>query len=362
MTIDSSRIVGRRHARGTLSGAMLAAALILGACAPNMHVLRPVTPVEARRVDLCAEAGACRDSVKLTYLGVGGFVVRHGERAVLTAPSFTHRSLFKVLLPWPYRFGTDTALVDERLQSVDLRGTGAILVGHAHYDHLLDVPYVARRWVPASPIYGSPTMAHTLSGEPTLRERVASVADSVGDAGTLGRWIYADGGGIRFMPLRSTHPPNWWKYTFARGSAEEPRTSLPRTARGWRMGEVYAWIVDIVAPDSTPLFRIYYQDSAADSASLTLPPFAGRDARGVDLAVLCVGNYGRVKNNPDLAMRALRPRYVVLGHWEDFFRGAGKPLQVIRFTDTERLVERLQAGVGERWLVPEPMAQVTFRY
>lgn len=364
--IDDTHGPAGRHARALRPLVLLLAAALpaLGACTPHAAFLRPYMPAERPRVNLCA-AAVCPDSVELTYLGVGGFLVRHQGKVVLTAPSFTNRRLSKVLLPWPYRFVADTALVDERMMLADtaaMRTTAAILVGHAHYDHLLDVPYVARRWASRPPIYGSPTMMHILAGEPSVDSLAVAVADSVGDRNSMGRWIYASGGGIRFMPLASTHAPNLWRYTFSRGAAGERRSALPRTARGWRMGEVYAWIVDIVAPDSTPLFRIYYQDSAADSAHLELPRFAGRDDRQVDVAILCAANYGAVENNPDVAVTALTPRFVVLGHWEDFFRSPRDPLQVVRFTDTERLARRLDARMGDNWLTPEPMTRVTFRY
>lgn len=266
------------------------------------------------------------------------------------------------MLPSPFGMETDTALVDHHMRQVDLTGVSSILVGHAHYDHLLDVPYVARRWAPDARVYGSPTMANILAGDRRLRSRAWSIADSVGSVTAAGRWIYPPGGGMRFMPLRSSHAPNFRGYTFARGVLGTERRSLPRTARGWLEGEVYAYLIDLIAADSTPKLRIYYQDAAADSVYVTLPPLAGRDARRVDVAILCVGNYGDVPGNPDVLLGALRPRHVVLSHWEDFFRSPLDPLRVIPGTDTDRLATRLQEAVGDRWLTPTPLSRITIRY
>lgn len=336
------------------------AVVALAACSPGLQELEPVPASERRRIDLCE--GACRDSIAVTYLGVSGFVIRHRDGALMTAPSFTHRSLWRTLLPVPFDYRPDTALVDAMLRGQQLTDVGAILVGHAHYDHLLDVPYVARRWTPDATIHGSRTMANLLAGEPSLRARTRVVADSAGRASAPGRWIYPRGGGLRFMPLESSHAPNVWPYTFADGRVESPRSSLPRTARGWLKGEVYAWLIDVIAPDSTPLLRFYYQDAAADSQFVVLPPMAGRDARGVDVAILCVGNYGEVADNPQVLLGALQPRYVILSHWEDFFRSPLDPLRVVPRTDTRELVARLRGAVGNRWMTPEPMARITVQY
>lgn len=341
--------------------ALVASLAIAAACSsPNMTVLAPVPAVEHRRVDLCASA--CRDSLELTYLGVSGFVLRRGDHALMTAPSFTNPGALRLLLPSPFRLDPDTAIVDRRLERVALAGVDAILVGHAHYDHLLDVPYIARAWTPGARVYGSATMANTLAGDPKVRARALSIADSAGSATTPGRWIYPEGGRFRFMPVVSSHAPNAWLYTFADGVVQEPRPSLPRTARGWRKGEVYAYVVDAIAPDSTPLFRVYYQDAAADPAFLAIPPMSGSDVRAVDVAILCVGNYEGARGNPDVLLGTLRPRFVVLSHWEDFFRSPLDPLRVIPLTDTERLVQRLRAAVGERWITPEPLSRVTIGF
>lgn len=343
-----------RHARRFLL------VLPLAACHANIAVLDPVPAADTRVIDLCS--GACRDSMSLTYLGVSGFLVRHGGAAVMTAPSFTHRSLLRTMLPWPFRYDPDTALIDRQLHGLPVQDVGCVLVGHAHYDHLVDVPYVARRWTPGAAILGSRTTAHTLAGDPRLRGRTRIVADSAASDSAMGGWIYLPGGGLRILALESSHAPNLGHYTFAEGHLERNRTTLPRNARGWVEGEVYAYLIDVIAPDSTPRFRIYYQDAAADSQHVRLPPMASRDAHRVDVAILCVGNYAGVPDNPQVILGTMRPRFVVLSHWEDFFRSPLEPLRVIPRTDTEALVARLRAAVGGAWLTPSPMLQMTVRF
>ena len=113
------------------------AALSLG-CRPNLAPLAPKSVIAP--VSLCASE--CHDSVEITYFGASGFLIRHGQHAVMTSPSFTHHGLLRTILPF-FPISTDTDLVLTMLRGQRLDGVSSILVGHGHYDHLLDAPYIA---------------------------------------------------------------------------------------------------------------------------------------------------------------------------------------------------------------------------
>ena len=345
--------------RTTHRGAAMLLVLMIAGCAPALSPLRPTSAPAA--VQLC-DRSACSDSVQVTYLGVSGFLIRAGESALLTGPSFTHRSLFPIIFGLTIR--SDTSLVDRRLASTPLGDVSAILIGHSHYDHLLDVPYIARTKATRARILGSATMAHILAGDSILSRsgRVMAVTDSAGTAWTPGHWIYLDGGRLRVMPLASSHARNWWYFTLAPGKAKSDYKHLPRTAWGWRMGEAYSYLIDVLAPDSTPRFRVFYQDAASQPEHVLLPPLAMRDRRDVDLAVVCIGNYGKVRSYPELLIAAQHPRWVILGHWENFFKGPFDSVAVVPRTNTERLAAHLDAAQGNRWTTPMPMTTMWFRY
>jgi len=101
------------------------------------------TPVRELPVEPAPEDGLCctrgSDALTIQYLGVGGWLFRMGETALLTAPFYSHPGTVEVGF---WRISMDTARVDSLLPPVD--DVRAILVGHAHYDHLMDVPYIAR--------------------------------------------------------------------------------------------------------------------------------------------------------------------------------------------------------------------------
>ncbi|HEU4995468.1 MAG TPA: hypothetical protein VFT29_11650 [Gemmatimonadaceae bacterium] len=344
-----------------LLGPALAATTL--ACRPSLAPLAPKPAVPP--VSLCT--AACRDSVEITYLGSGGFVIRHGEDAVVTAPSFTHHGLMKTFLPF-FSISPDTGLVQRMLTGVRLDGVSSMLVGHAHYDHLLDAPVVATMLPTTSRIYGGPTTKNLLWAVPDLQSRLVSIEGAaVGDKLHRGDWYPSATSSIRFMALKSNHPPNFYflwffPYTYAGGAVTQPRSSLPRTPRGWKMGETYAYLIDIMGADGKPVFRIFYQDAASEPVYASLPPVLGNDERPVDVAIICAGNYGYATDYPSALLKELRPRHVIVGHWEDFFRPPIPSFQAIRFTDTYRLAARIQETQQDAWVTPEPRARIVYRF
>src|SRR3954469_12772005 len=83
---------------------------------------------------------ALKAPLEIETLGVQGFALRYRGETVLTAPMFTRQSTFEVGLNLP--LPSDTAAVDAGLAHVDLHELVAIVSGHAHYDHFIDVPRV----------------------------------------------------------------------------------------------------------------------------------------------------------------------------------------------------------------------------
>ena len=335
--------------------------------------LRPVPRDSLPRWQTCDSAPHCTAEVRLTYLGVAGFLIRAGTEAVMTAPSFTHPSIWAVATPfWPIH--SDSQTVDHELRrllgkdTAVLGSVSAILVGHSHYDHLMDVPLLARRYAPHARIYGSLTTKRTLMGDASMRARAGQIdslapADSViATPWRVGRWIYSPGRRLRIMAMRSSHAPNWWFITLAPCHERSDRTSLPRTGWGWCLGEPLSYVVDLLDDAGRPAFRIFYQDAASRPLDVVLPPFARPDQHAVDLAIVCAGNFKKVPDYPTLLLAALRPKYVIVGHWEDFFHPQGDAPSPVRLTDTRELAARLDALGAGKWVALTPGGAVEVRY
>jgi len=320
--------------------------LVVTAC------LRAVTPGVSGRVDV-APPGA--EAVKLTYLGVGGWIMERGDVQLLAAPLFTNPSLFRTGLA-PIR--SDTARVSEHMRAFDVSRARAILIGHAHYDHLMDVPQVARRHAPEARILGSETVSNTLGSWSGLADRVDVIDGFAADQRTAGQWVPL-GPGLRVLPLRSVHAPHFEGVTLYQGTADEPYEEEPQWASEWLDGPTYAFLVDFLDPDGSVAFRVYYQDAVVQ-APLGFAPDSLVAERSVDVAIFVPATFDQVDWHPEAFVENLRPRWVLLGHWEDFFRPPTAPTRSILLTDIQHFRNRLErVHAGPSWL---PEIGTEFRF
>jgi len=331
---------------------------VLAGCAPRQLPLSDAAP---RSLASEAEAFCCAggsEEITLQYLGVGGWLIRFGGSALLTAPFFSHPSLWEVGLG---RIETDTARVDAGLPPVS--DVQAVLVGHAHYDHLLDVPYVLRRHAPQAVVYGSQTAVHLLAGDPQLDPlRLREVESRAGDGSKLGEWVVLPGGRIRFLPLLSGHAPHLFGIHLFEGELREPAERLPSRAWGWVEGQNLAYLIDFLDPDGRVIFRLHYQDAASTPPQGYPPPLELlEEGRGVDLAIVCPPGFEQVEGYPEGLLSRLSPRWVLLGHWEDFFRPGTDPPRPVPTLDLPRFQARVKAGLPEGGRSVLPSVGVTYR-
>ena len=111
---------------------------------------------------------ANRETLAVEYLGSGGYVLRRGQDVVLLGPFISNPGALTAI--GLKRIEPDVTALERWLPDVSM--ADAIIVGHAHYDHLLDVPWIAEHRAPAAKVYGSPTVALTLAAVPSLNDRV----------------------------------------------------------------------------------------------------------------------------------------------------------------------------------------------
>lgn len=360
---------GRQHGvetRRALAAACLCAAL--AGCAG----LSTGLPIDAGDAPLPARDPAARTTLQIRYLGAGGVLLVRGEDRLLTAPFFSNPSMLRVafgtIAPRPEQIERFLGPQDRP----DLAGVQAVLVGHAHYDHLMDVPYIKRHYLPNARIYGSDTMRNTLLGDRTLRpEDLVSVERDAWSVPEAGRpeppavWWPA-GERVRFMAMKSEHAPVALGLRFFEGHHREPLPALPATAWEWREGQTLAYLIDFLGPDGKTIeFRIHYQDSGSTPPFGFPPRFAGTpDERAVDVAILCVPGHAQILGYPEALLERIRPRLAVLIHWEDFFA----PLpddpgtaRTVALLDAERFLDRLKPALrGGAFRMPAPGAWVRY--
>lgn len=270
----------------------------------------------ARRLGLDLPAG-----LRVQWLGTAGFALTYDDTTVLIDPYVTRRDLrtsvtARALHP-------DHALVADLLPRAD-----AVLVGHTHFDHAVDVPAVAAS---GATVYGSASVRQLL-GLHAMADRAVEVApDATYEIGPFT---------MRFVP--SLHSK------LLLGLAVPSDGELTCDAldhlglNAYRCGQV--WGIHLEVGGTT----LYHQGSA------NLVEDAYRHG---PVDVFLCGIAGRVytRDFTNRALRLLRPAVVIPHHHDDFFRPLGEPMGLSLNVNLEGFVDdvdRFDPDIAVRTLDP----------
>jgi len=327
---------------------------------------------------LCAKVPsppvAAAYSVEVRFVGVGGFYIRRGSQAILTAPLFSSPSWLSVgvgqIATKPEK--APSWLRKVGLAETDLRGVTSILAGHGHYDHLLDVPSVYPLVAPDAEVFTNLSAKRTLAGYETgpsethvPNDKVIPLDDQAVayDGDPAGRWQWLvdekdPAGGIRMLALKSEHAAQFELFgerlSFWEGERVAAAASPPRKAAEWPQGQVLAFLIDFLDPVAPHpvVFRIHYADSAS-CAPCGLVPHRLHDDRPVDLLILNAGGSESMAGYPKEMIENTCAKHVLLGHWENFFEEYEKPEKLAKVPGIDRFLKRVQESPPDACL-PAP--------
>lgn len=252
--------------------------------------------------------------VRIKYLGAGGVIILRGEDAIMSSPFFSNFTIPELAFP----IKSNKKEVDKYYKELKNDSVSGIIVGHSHYDHLIDLPYIHSKYHKECKIYGSTTMKNLLLSDkknPVSQDKIVDVTDKSATEKKAGEWIWVKEGKIRVMAVTSSHSPHIAGVKFYGGKLEKPLEKQPSMASDWVEGDTIAYLIDFMEGERV-VYRVYYQD-AASSAPYGLYPEI--DNKKVDTAILCVGGYSEAENYPEYILKAVKPENVMMIHWEDFF-------------------------------------------
>lgn len=313
----------------------------------------------------CDDAPAAEDQVDVRYLGSGGVWIGWQGDAILLGPSFSNPSILRAAA---WRMAYDEGRINRALKKVKIENVRAILAGHSHYDHIGDFPIVARRV--GVPIYVNASGKKMLHSERDLYSRTVEIEQGK---------VIPIGARIRVTPVVSAHAPQlcpWRWCVYAPGAVEKEWAKDSWTRHllwSFKRGDVYAFDIELLDDAGKPRYRIYYNDSAAGSP-------AGQTTGDFDLAILTMAQWNYVRDYPRHLLEALRPRHVMVSHWDNFFRkdeGMARFVPSMSNESARRFLEVLDTWVAgeaapvnevcgarsqwQRWTMPVIGASMQFR-
>jgi len=228
-------------------------------------------------------SGLEASGVKLRYLGTAGFILE-GDGHTLAIDPFVSRPSLREM---PFRLRPKTEIIDEVIPYAD-----DVLVGHAHYDHVLDAPYLCQRT--GARLIGSPSVANVgrAAGLPECQIVCTTGNETIQSGPTLIKGLPSlHGKVLGRVPLPGIieAPPSW-----------------PPRLRELRHGQVLNWYIEIAGK------RIVHIDSA---------DFIDEELEGHEADIVCLCAVGR-QYRPDYVktvVEKLNPRIIIPCHWDWLF-------------------------------------------
>jgi L-ascorbate metabolism protein UlaG (beta-lactamase superfamily) len=255
-----------------------------------------------------ADAGPKTPGIRISYLGTNGYQFEVGNHTLLIDPYFSRMGMSEMIFAATVR--PDKQRIESAMKHLAVKAD-AILVTHAHVDHLFDVPDIMR--MTGAPLAASEIAVELAKAAGAPPGRCHALA--VGNVRRFGPWtIHA---------LAAMHDR-----VFPIGvpfSGDRRGNGPPQRAADWICGEPLAFLIE--AGDK----RIYIDSGGRPSL---LPP-AGIGP--VDLAIVGVAL-------PDSrarfieAIRRLRPRYILPSHQDNFFRPLDRGFSFGPMTDFPRVL------------------------
>jgi L-ascorbate metabolism protein UlaG (beta-lactamase superfamily) len=252
-------------------------------------------------------------NVELRWLGTAGFAIRHAGHTLLLDPYVTRAPLRECV------FGKLTPNLD--LIARYTPEADAIVDGHTHFDHALDVPAIAQ--TTGARVFGSRSCATLCRASRVPAPQVVDVESELA-FGTVVHEV----GPFRLEFYPSAHSPLLAGRVPFPGEISDC-DSIPLRAHRYACGAVFAVRI-VVAGHS------FLHLGSAEIVETRL-----RAAEG-SLLLLCTAGWQSSDRFAARVMRAVSPRAVILSHWDNFFAPLEQPVQALPAMEIQRLRDALR--------------------
>ncbi|HON80223.1 MAG TPA: MBL fold metallo-hydrolase [Spirochaetota bacterium] len=274
------------------------------------------------------EAEVKGNILSLEWTGTAGFRIRYQNTTLLIDAFATRTGM--LIAPF-IKLKINRALCEEVFPEAD-----HILVGHSHYDHLQDIPTVAKKT--GAIVHGSNSTARILRGNGVEEEKIHVVET----------WKTYDCGSFKITFVPSLHGKALLGRVPCPGEIEK-EFQEPLRMSWYRHSQVFGIIIDAGG------FKIYH----SGSADLMDEEIA--KVGHVDLLMMCLA--GR-KGTPDYVERVagkLQPEYILPHHYDNFFKPLMRPMKLLPSINMPQFFEEVRAFNQEiPVIMPEIFQKIFF--
>jgi len=258
--------------------------------------------------------------MKITFLGTTTLLFDDGNDQILFDAHLTRPSLIKYLLN--KEVSTDTKIADEIITSHEIDRLKAIFISHSHFDHVMDVAYIANKC--NATVYGSSSVEKVALGGNVPPKRInvfkGNELFEVGD--------YK----IKVIPSIHSKPT---ALNNDLGQTIDAPLSQPAKLRDYKEGGSYDFYIEnkeksILIRPSFNYIEGQLDEIKADVLFLGVAGLANADEETERI-------FFRE------TIEKVKPELVIPVHWDNFFSGLNKPVKRMpRFVEkTEEVFYKL---------------------
>jgi L-ascorbate metabolism protein UlaG (beta-lactamase superfamily) len=295
--VDSLHSLSRRG----FFGSALAAGVALGAADLGKSLFYPGIAEGAQSP--AKNGGPGTSGVSFKWFGTDGWEITFGTKTVLLDPwlSRTDAGLFSGKFNPKTPAKIEEALIDQHIKKAD-----QILIGHGHFDHIADVPYIAKKT--GATVIGSESHMNMLRAHGLPEPKLVPCRG--------GEFFQFDGYTIEvFRSLHSLQPTK--KVPFPGRFLSVP--TIPATIAEMPEGDSLIYMLTVGGK-----FSIFLMSTAN---------FIEREIVGLrpDVALVAPLGRGQVPNFTARLLKAINdPKMILPTHWDNWERPLSDPPQDLR--------------------------------
>lgn len=265
--------------------------------------------------------------VSFRWIGTSGFILSDDTTTIVFDPAITRIPLYDFL---PFRtVKSDESEVNFWMNQCEIKAVHGTFVNHAHTDHVIDAPYIVKKF--GGILYGSSSVVNVGLGQGLKLSQTQKI--SSGEKWEIGKFS--------IIPYSTPHAPHLLDIMLMDGEITKPLPT-PTSAWNYLVGETHSF--HIIHPEGTILFqaigRIHQPDKLQNVKS--------------DVLLLTIANR---ESSEDLINKRILPSLaetVIPLHYDNFFYPMRRDKIVdelwgIRTTEFKEKIKDLAKNVKINW-------------
>ncbi len=321
--------------------------------------------------------GKAKDNkVSIQYLGCNNYIIKYGTDVICIDPFFSNNSFIKTssgkIQFKPKYFNTGASYINKN--NISFKDIDAFFISHSHYDHIFDLPYLLQSDSVKTDvkIYGDNSSKAVLQN--FLKPHQFVNAENWAKKDSVNKWVYISSN-LRVLIIPSTHASHYKKIHIMKGSCDSnyfkrfTNAKQKVNAHQFKEGHNYSFLIDVMENNKV-VCRILNKTNGCEINNGMIDAKL-LEEHPVDIALMQIASSNFTNCVPQNLLTQTKPKQVIIGHWENFFKPYGKQkIKTVPLTNFNVFFDRASAikpewpfeKLSDKFFMPRPGTMINFYY